>query len=131
MWMRSPAFRNDSSRSLCESTSNSNSMLGKITVSGRNVTRVPVLSVVPISASGLGGLATPVGLAPDPAVAPDLELEPLGERVHDRHADAVEAARDLVGAVVELAARVQRRHHHFGGRPVLGRMLVDWNSAPV
>ncbi len=76
-------------------------------------------------------LAAPVGLAPDRAAAPDLELEPLGERVHDRHAHAVQTARDLVGAVVELAARVERGHHHFGGGPLLGGVLVDGNSAPV
>jgi hypothetical protein len=43
------------------------------------------------------------------ALAPDLELEPVAERVDDRHADAVEAAGDLVGLVVELAAGVQHR----------------------
>jgi len=36
-----------------------------------------------------------------------LGLEPLGERVDAGDADAVEAARDLVGALVELAAGVQ------------------------
>ena len=32
------------------------------------------------------------------AVAPDLDVEPLGQRVDDRHADAVQTAGDLVAA---------------------------------
>ena len=131
IWMRSPAFRNESSRRRCESTSKSNSMDGKICGSGWKVTSVPVLSVVPIASSALVGLAAAIGLAPDLAVAPDLELEPLGERVHHRDADAVQAARDLVGPVVELAAGVQRGHHDLGGGALLGRMLVDRDAAAV
>jgi hypothetical protein len=50
----------------------------------------------------LDRLAAAIGLAPHRPAAPDLELELLGQRVHHRHADAVQAARDLVGAVVEL-----------------------------
>src|SRR5690606_41954417 len=34
------------------------------------------------------------------AVAPDRQLEPFGERVDHRDADAMEAARDLVGVVL-------------------------------
>ena len=49
------------------------------------------------------------------AVAPDLELQPVGQRVDHRHADAVQAARHLVAVLVELAARVQLRHHDLGG----------------
>jgi hypothetical protein len=33
-----------------------------------------------------------------------LEIEPLRKRVHDRHADSVQAAGHLVGGVFELAA---------------------------
>jgi hypothetical protein len=40
-------------------------------------------------------------------VAADLDLEPFGQRVGDARADAVQAARDLVAAVPELAAGVQ------------------------
>src|SRR2546422_10706715 len=43
-----------------------------------------------------------VALRPLLALAPDLDLEPLAERVDDRDADAVEAARHLVRGVLEL-----------------------------
>src|SRR5207253_5964830 len=36
------------------------------------------------------------------AVAPDAQAKPARERVHDRDADAVQPARDLVGVLVEL-----------------------------
>src|SRR5438067_2115906 len=42
--------------------------------------------------------------------ARDLHLQPLGQRIDDRYADAMQAARCLVGARVELTARVQRGH---------------------
>ena len=51
-----------------------------------------------------------VRLHPDLPLAAHLDVQPLRERVHDGDADAVEAARDLVGVVVELPARVQVRH---------------------
>src|SRR5258708_855358 len=38
------------------------------------------------------------------AVAPDAQLQPFGEGVHDRDPDAVQAARNLVRVLVELAA---------------------------
>jgi hypothetical protein len=37
--------------------------------------------------------------------------QPLRERVHDRDADPVQAARDLVALAAELAAGVQLRQH--------------------
>jgi hypothetical protein len=53
-------------------------------------------------------LAALVVLRPDVAFAADLQVEALGERVDDRDADPVQAARDLVPAAVpELAAGVQ------------------------
>ena len=45
------------------------------------------------------------------AVARDAHQQPLGERVHDGDADAVQAAGDLVAVAAELAAGVQLRHH--------------------
>ena len=67
---------------------------------------MPVVLAGPVARTGPFGLALLVILPPDLAVAADLGLEPLRQRVDDRHADAVQAAGDLVGVVVELAAGV-------------------------
>jgi hypothetical protein len=53
--MRRPAFRKDISRRRWESTSKAKSVVEKICASGRKVTRVPVLSVVPMSSKSLVG----------------------------------------------------------------------------
>ena len=63
-------------------------------------------------------------------VAPDFQLEALGQRVDHRHADAVKAARDLVAVVVELAAGVQHGQRHFRRRPA-ACMHVGRNAATV
>ena len=56
-------------------------------------------------------------LAPDVALAADLDDQRLAERVDDRDADAVQAAGDLVAAAVaELAAGVQDGEHDLDGR---------------
>src|SRR5437763_1061145 len=55
-----------------------------------------------------------VGLGPDVPVAPYFDVEPLRERVDDRDADAVQAARDLVAATLaELPAGVQHGEHNL------------------
>ena len=73
-----------------------------------------------------------VGLRPDVPVAPDLQVEPLGEGIHDRDADAVQPTRDLVAtALAELAAGVQDGQHHLGGRPLLLLVHVDRDAAAV
>ena len=55
----------------------------------------------------------------------DLDLGPLAERVDALHADAVEAARDLVRVVAELAARVDLGEDDLdGGAAVDLRVLV-------
>src|SRR5690606_25930028 len=48
--------------------------------------------------------AARIALAIDLAATLNLDLEPLGQRVHHAHADAVQTARHLVAALVELAA---------------------------
>ena len=73
-----------------------------------------------------------VALGPLVAVAPHGERELLGERVDDRHADAVEPAGDLVAAAVaELAAGVQHGEHDLGGGPLLLLHRVDRDAAAV
>ncbi len=57
------------------------------------------------------------------AVAPDAQLQPFGQRVHHRHADAVQAARHLVGVLVEFSAGMQLGHDDLGRRHAL--LLVD------
>ena len=63
--------------------------------------------------------------------APDAHLHPLRQRVDDGGADAVQAARDLVGVLVELSAGVQPRQHHLGGGDALLDMDVGRNAAAV
>src|SRR5256885_14801602 len=53
-------------------------------------------------------------------VYPHLEL--LGQRVHHRYADAVQTARHLVAALVELAARMEDRERDFYARLLFGLM---------
>ena len=66
-------------------------------------------------------LAALVALLVGLLVAPDLEVEPLRQRVDHRHADAVQAAGHLVAAVVELAAGVQHRQRDFSRRTCRSR----------
>ena len=77
------------------------------------------------------GLAPLVALAVDLAVAVDLDLQPLGEGVHHRHADAVQTAGDLVGAAAELAAGVQHGHRHFDARLLHLGVDVDGDAPAV
>jgi hypothetical protein len=72
-----------------------------------------------------------VGLEPDLAVALDLQLHRLREGVHHRDADAMETAGDLVGVLVELAARVQLGHDDLGRRAPLFLVQIDRNAAAV
>ena len=64
---------------------------------------------------GGGGLAALIALLEDLALPPDLHLQPLGERVHDRDAHAVEAARHSVGALLELPAGMEHGEGDLGG----------------
>ena len=68
------------------------------------------------------------------AVAVDLDDQPLGQRVHDRDADAVEAARHLVAAAAELAAGVEHGEHDLGRALALvlpRRERIDRDAAAV
>ena len=61
------------------------------------------------------GFAPPVFLEVGPAVPADLGPEVFREGVHDRGADAVEPAGDLVGPAAELPPRVQGGHDGLEG----------------
>ena len=106
-------------------------MTEKISGSGQNVTFVPVFLAVPTALIGATGPPLLVGLLPDLALAPDLDLEALGERVDDRDADAVQAAGDLVGVVVELSARVQVRHDDLERLALVLLVHPDRDAAAV
>ena len=64
-------------------------------------------------------------------VAVDDDLQPLAERVHHRHADAVQPAGHLVGVLVELPARVEHGQRHFDRRLLLRRVHVHRDAAAV
>ena len=78
-----------------------------------------------------GGVAVIVGLGVDLAVALDLHLQPLAERVDHAHAHAVQAAGHLVGLVVELAARVQLGHDHLHGGDAFALVHVHRDAPAV
>ena len=65
------------------------------------------------------------------AVAPDAQLQPLGERVDDADPDAVQAARHLVAVLVELAAGVQLGHDDLGRAHPLALVDADRDAAAV
>ena len=65
------------------------------------------------------------------AVAPDGELEEGRERVHHRDADAVQAAGNLVGVLVEFPAGVELGHDDLGRRHALALVDVGRDAAAV
>ena len=81
--------------------------------------------------TGVTGSPLLVGLAPDVAVPAHLHLEPRGQRVDHRDADAVQAAGNRVGLAVELAAGVQRGVHDLDRGTLLAGMQVHRDAAAV
>ncbi len=77
------------------------------------------------------GVAAGVLLAVDLAVLVHLHPRFFGEGVDDGRTDAVEPARDLVGAATELAAGVEVGHHRFQGGLAGAGVLVDRDAAAV
>ena len=80
-------------------------MFGKICGSGLKVVFVPRLVGVADAADFALGDAALVFLVIDVAVAADFDFAPFGEEVHDRDADAVQAAGGLVGALLRTCRR--------------------------
>ena len=68
-------------------------------------------------------------------IAPDRQVEPDRQRVDNGHANAVQAARHLIGIVVgrvfKLPACVQLRHDDFGGRHAFFGVNIGWDAAPI
>ena len=64
------------------------------------------------------------------AIADDLHLKPSGQGVYHGSANAVQAARHLVPAAAELAARVQDGKHHRDRRKA-GLVLYPDGDAPA
>ncbi len=79
----------------------------------------------------LFGHAALEGHVIDLVVARNLDLEPIGKGVDAFGADAVQAARILVGALAEFAAGVQIGQHQFHGRHLPFRMHIHRNAAAV
>ena len=65
------------------------------------------------------------------AVATNLNDHALGQCVDDGDTNAVQAARNLIGRVIELTAGVQDRHDDLERRDLFNRVLVDGDAAPV
>ena len=129
--MARPRLRNAISWSRRDSVSKYQSVVSKISPSGQNVMVVPRSSVALAPDQRAHRLAELVGLPPDVAVPADLDLEPPGQGVDHRDADAVQAAGDRVGLAVELAARVQGGQHDLDRGPLLDRVLVDGDATAV
>ena len=64
-------------------------------------------------------------------VAPDAQLQLARQRVDDGDADAVQAAGNLVGVLVELSAGVQLGHDDLGSRHAFALVDVDRDAAAV
>ena len=91
----------------------------------------PVLLRLPPDLEVAGGDALLVTLVIDLPVPAHLHDEPFRQGVDHGHAHAVQAARYLVGLVVELPAGVEHGHDDFHGRPVLRGVRLDRYAAAV
>ena len=76
-------------------------------------------------------LAQTVTLLVGLALPMDGQVQGLGQRVDDGHADAVEAAGDFVGVAVELTACVEDSHDHLGGGLPLLRVDIYGDTAAI
>ncbi len=80
---------------------------------------------------GILGHAALVMLAITLAIATHCDGKVFGKSVDAAHANAVQAARNLVALVVELAPRVQLGHDHLNGRNLFLGMDIHRNAATV
>ena len=67
----------------------------------------------------------------DPAIAPNLCLEPLRDRVDTLGPDPVQTARDLVGTLTELPAGVKIGEHQLERGHLVLLVHIHGNPAAV
>src|SRR5437879_2059276 len=72
-----------------------------------------------------------IGLFPNLAVSPDLQIQPIGKRVDDGNAHAMQAAGNFVGFTIEFSAGVKNGHDHFGSGLFFRGVHVYWDAAAV
>jgi hypothetical protein len=79
------------------------------------------------------GCALGVVLLPGIVVAPDLNVELLGECIDTAYADAVQTTRDLVVGGVELTARMEHGENDLNRRHLLAvdDLVIDGDAAAV
>ncbi len=130
--MVTPELRKASSRSRCSSVAKSNSVMVKVFV--RRQERHLGAALVARGADD-GERRDRLAVAKFHevllAVAPDGQLEPARQRIDHRDADAVQAAGDLVGVLVEFPAGVELGHDDFGGGHAFALVDVGRNAAAV
>ena len=130
--MLTPEFRKASSRSRCSSVAKSYSTLVKVSVRGEErhlgaALAIGVADHLQRRHRVAMGEFDEVLLA----VAPDPQLQLARQRVDHRDADAVQAAGDLVGILVEFSAGMQLGHDDLGRRDAFALVDVDRNAAAV
>ncbi len=65
------------------------------------------------------------------AIAPDAQLQPVGEGVYNGYTHTVQTTGHLIGIAVEFAARMQLRHNNFSGGHAFFFVDTHGNTAPV
>src|SRR4030066_155385 len=98
---------------------------------GRGAPFAPGFAAPPTPLERACGLAEMVFLLMDLAATTDCQVELVGQGVNHRDTHTMQAARDFVGVLVKLAARMQHRHDHFRGRPPFFWDYLGWDAATV
>ena len=130
--MVTPELRKASSRSRCSSVAKSNSVMVKVLLR-RQERHLGAALVVGGADDGERRDRLAVAEFHEMlfAVAPDRELEPARQRIDHRDADAVQAAGNLVGVLVEFSAGVQLGHDDLGGGHAFALVDVGRDAAAV
>src|SRR5438270_4671692 len=77
------------------------------------------------------GNSAGVFLLPRESVAPDLELQPLGKRVHAAYSDAVQTSGHFIAFGIELTTGMELGHYNLGGGNALFGVHVNRDAATV